>query len=143
MVAESSSCYSCGHVTPEVVNKCPKCGKRLRTAKQVRVLGWLQLAIGIFLVGLMGTITYNLAPLMLGAGDTTDGSRFTGTPEQAQLILGLFGMVIVFGLGSIANGLYQIKTGRRNKWLFVFMVVLFVVLILFSWFLRSYLRSST
>ncbi len=52
-------------------------------------------------------------------------------------------MVIVFGLGSIVSGLYQIVTGRRNKWLFILMVVVFVVLILFSWFLRSYLRSSS
>ena len=144
MVAESSSCYSCGHITHEVVNKCPKCGKRLRTAKQVRFLGWLQLAIGVFLVGLMGTITYNLAPLMLQASDTVgtgSAARFTGTPEQAQLILGLFGMVIVFGLGSIVSGLYQIATGRRNKWLFIFMVVLFIGLILFSWFLRSALHG--
>jgi len=140
---EFSSCYSCGHVTSEVAAKCPKCGKRLRTAKQVRRLGWLQLLIGIFLVGLMGTITYNLAPLMFPVGETqSNGARFTGTPEQAQLILGLFGMVIVFGLGSILSGLWQIKTGRRNKWLFIIMVVLFVALILFSWFLRSALRGA-
>ena len=143
MIEESSSCYSCGHVTHEVVDKCPKCGRRLRTAKQVRRLGWLQLAIGVFLVGLMGTITYNLAPLMLQTSGAAGGAaRFTGTPEQAQLILGLFGMVIAFGLGSIVSGLYQIKTGRRNKWLFIFMVLLFVILILFSWFLRSALRSG-
>lgn len=149
MIEEASSCYSCGHVTNETVSKCPKCGRRLRTAKQVRRLGWLQLAIGIFLVGLMGTITYNLAPLMLGAGESAGGGgssggggRFTGTAEQAQLILGLFGMVIMFGLGSILSGLYQIKTGRRNKWLFIIMLVLFVVLIVFSWFLRSKLRTG-
>ena len=144
VVAESSSCYSCGHVTNEIVSQCPKCGRRLRTAKQVRRLGWLQLAIGVFLVGLMGTITYKLAPLMFQAGESagTGGAGFTGTPQQAQLILGLFGMVIVFGLGSILSGLWQIKTGRRNKWLFIFMLVLFVVLIIFSWFLRSKLRSG-
>ena len=142
MLEESSSCYSCGHVTNEAVSVCPKCGKRLRTAKQVRRLGWLQLAIGVFLIGLMGTITYNLAPALLQAGESTDGARFTGTPQQAQLILGLFGMVLVFGLGSILSGLWQIKTGRRNKWLFIIMVVLFVVLIAFSWFLRSVLRNG-
>ena len=139
---EASSCYSCGHVTHEAGDKCPKCGKRLRTARQVRRLGWLQLGIGVFIVGLMGTITYNLAPLMLGAGDSRAGANFTGTPEQAQMILGLFAMVIVFGLGSILSGLWQIKTGRRNKWLFIVMVVLFVVLIVFSWYLRSALRGS-
>lgn len=142
---EASSCYSCGHVTYETGNKCPKCGRRLRTAKQVRLLGWLQLAIGVFLVGLMGTITYYVAPLMLRAGETTGTSRganFTGTPGQAQMILALFGMVIVFGLGSMLSGLWQIKTGRRNKWLFIVMLVLFVVLIVFSWYLRSALKGA-
>ncbi|HEX8131748.1 MAG TPA: hypothetical protein VF527_21815 [Pyrinomonadaceae bacterium] len=141
---ESSSCYSCGHVTNEVTAQCPKCGRRLRTAKQVRRLGWVQLLIGLFLVGLMGTITYNLAPLMFPAVESRGaGARFTGTPEQAFLILALFGLVIVFGLGSILSGLWQIKTGRRNKWLFVIMIVLFVVLIFFSWFLRSALRGAS
>ena len=143
---ESSSCYSCGHVTNEAVSRCPECGRRLRTAKQVRRLGWLQLVIGVFLVGLMGTITYNLAPLMFPARPPAagrSGARFTGTPEQAQLILGLFGMVMVFGLGSIVSGVWQIKTGRRNKWLFIVMVALFVVLILFSWYLRSALRGAS
>ncbi len=145
VMEESSSCYSCGHVTSEgAAGACPKCGRRLRTATQVRRLGWLQLAIGVFLVGLMGTITYNLAPSLLpSAAATRGGARFTGTPEQAQLILGLFGMVLVFGLGSMLSGLWQIKTGRRNKWLFVIMVLLFVVLILFSWFLRSALRGAS
>ncbi|HJR08614.1 MAG TPA: hypothetical protein VJ842_15245 [Pyrinomonadaceae bacterium] len=142
MLEEASSCYSCGHVTNEDVGKCPKCGRRLRTAKQVRRLGWLQLAIGVFLIGLMGTITYNLAPALLQAGESVDGSRFTGTPQQAQLILGLFGMVLVFGVGSVASGLWQIKTGRRNKWLFIVMLVLFVILIAFSWFLRAMLRNG-
>jgi len=138
-----SSCYSCGHTTTEVTTQCPKCGRRLRTAKQVRFLGWLQLLIGLFLVGLMGTITYNLAPMMFPVTEVRGGSaQFTGTPEQAQMILGLFGMVIAFGVGSIASGLWQIKTGRRNKWLFIIMVVLFVVLILFSWFLRAALRGA-
>jgi MFS family permease len=142
VLEESSSCFSCGHVTNEVVSKCPKCGRRLRTAKQVRRLGWLQLAIGVFLIGLMGTITYNLAPALLRVGESADGSRFTGTPLQAQLILALFGMVLVFGLGSVASGLWQIKTGRRNKWLFILMVALFIILIGFSWFLRAVLRNG-
>ncbi|HEX8456253.1 MAG TPA: hypothetical protein VF656_02940 [Pyrinomonadaceae bacterium] len=141
---EFSSCYSCGHVTTDATAACPKCGKRLRTSKQVRRLGWLQLLIGLFLVGFMGMITYNLAPLMFPLTDVrTNGASFTGTREQAQMILGLFLMVIVFGLGSMASGLWQIKTGRRNKWLFIIMVVLFVVLIGFSWFLRAALRGAS
>ena len=33
-----------------------------------------------------------------------------------MLILGLFGIVIVFGLTCIGSGLWQIVTGRRNIW---------------------------
>lgn len=139
---ETSSCFSCGHVTNETGGKCPNCGRRLRTAKQVRRLGWMQLLIGVFLIGLMGTITYNLAPLLLQAGESAGGARFTGTPQQAQLILALFGMVLLFGLGSLVSGVWQIRTGRRNKWLFIMMVALFLVLIGFSWYLRSALRNG-
>lgn len=143
VMEESSSCFSCGYVTDEAADKkCPKCGRRLRSAKQVRRLGWMQVAIGVFLVGLMGTITYNVAPLLLQAGESAGGARFTGTTQQAQLILALFGMVLVFGFGSILSGIWQIKTGRRNKWLFIIMVALFLVLIGFSWYLRSALSNG-
>jgi MFS family permease len=94
----------------------------------VRRLGWLQLFAGLFLVALMGTITYNLAPLMLRAGERAGGARFTGTAEQAQLILGLFGLVIAFGLASMLSGLWHIKTGRRNKWIFFLLLGLVAVL---------------
>ncbi len=143
MTEEASTCFSCGHATHEPIKKCPNCGRGLRTPRQVRRLGWLQLAIGVFLVGLMGTITYNLAPSLLPAGGVPapGGAHFNGTPEQAQLILGLFSLVIIFGLGSIASGLWQIKTGRRNKWLFILMMLLFIGLLLLGWFIRKSLGS--
>ena len=141
MAAEMSNCYSCGFAG-EAAGKCPNCGKRVRTAKVVRRLGWLQLLIGLFLVGLMGTITYNLAPALLSPAAATDGSRFTGSPGQALMILGLFGLVITFGFGSIAAGLWQIVTGRRNKWIFIFMLVLFVVVMLVAWLTTAALKAS-
>ena len=133
------TCYRCSYETNEAVKQCPKCGQRLRTAREVRVLGWLQLLIGLFLVGLMGTITFNLAPTLLGAPG--DGARFTGTPEQGFLILGLFALIIVFGLTSMASGLWQIKTGRRNKWIFIFMLGLVVVLLVVVWLVRLMLAT--
>ena len=36
--------------------------------RRVRVLGWLLLAIGVFLVGLMGTITWYIYPSMTHPG---------------------------------------------------------------------------
>src|SRR6267142_1585500 len=100
---ELRNCYSlrCGYVTDEVLERCPKCGGRLRTTRFVRRLGWVQLIIGLFLVGLMGTIIFSLAPTLLQPGEIDRGSAFTGSPEQAQLILGVFGLVIVFGLGTV------------------------------------------
>ena len=141
MSAVMSNCYSCGFAG-EAAGKCPNCGGRLRSARLVRGLGWLQLLIGLFLVGLMGTITYNLAPSLLSPAAPTGGSRFTGTPEQALMILGLFGLVITFGVGSIAAGLWQIVTGRRNKWIFVVMLALFVVVLLTAWLTTASLKAS-
>ncbi len=142
MAAELSNCYSCGFAGEAAGDKCPNCGGRLRSAKLVRGLGWLQLLIGLFLVGLMGTISYNLAPALLSPAAATDGARFTGTPGQALMILGLFGLVITFGVGSIAAGLWQIVTGRRNKWIFILMLVLFVVTMLAAWLTRASLKAS-
>lgn len=144
MAAQMSNCYRCGFAGEAAGDKCPNCGGRLRSAKLVRGLGWMQLLIGLFLVGLMGTITYNLAPALLSpaAARAGGGSRFTGSPEQALMILGLFGLVITFGVGSIAAGLWQIATGRRNKWIFIIMIVLFVVVMLSAWLTTASLKAS-
>jgi MFS family permease len=142
MAAEMSNCYSCGFAGEVAGNKCPNCGGRLRSAKVARRLGWLQLLIGLFLVGLMGTITYYLAPALLNPAAASDGSRFTGTPGQALMILALFGLVITFGVGSIASGLWQIITGRRNRWIFILMLALFVLVLLAAWLTRASLEAS-
>ena len=141
MSAELNNCYGCGFAG-EAAGKCPNCGGRLRSARLVRGLGWLQLLIGLFLVGLMGTITYYLAPALLNPAAATEGSRFTGTPGQALMILALFGLVITFGFGSIASGVWQIVTGRRNKWIFILMLLLFVVVLVVAWLTTASLKAS-
>ena len=139
---EVSTCFRCSFETGEAVEKCPRCGGRMRTARQVRRLGWVQVVCGVILVGMMGTITAFVAPLILQAGEpTATGSRFNGTPEQALLILGLFGIVILFGLVAMLNGIWQIKYGRRNKWLFIVVMVLAGLLVLLGWVVRTALRT--
>ena len=130
-MGEMQTCYSlrCGYVTDAEGTTCPKCGGRLRTAKVIRRLGWAQLLIGLLLVGMMGTITVMTAPYLLHPGDTNGGTTFTGTPGQAQLFLGLFGIVIFFGVGTIFSGGWQVVTGKRNRWIAILMLVIFVILI--------------
>lgn len=126
-------------MTTGPVDKCQRCGK-LGTAGQVRRHGWVQLACGLILTGLMGAVTYNIGPLMLRPGqEAAGGERFSGTAGQALLILGLFSLVITIGLMAIVSGLYQIKTGRRNNRIFVIMLVLLGVLIATGWIVGAVL----
>lgn len=143
MAAEMTTCGGCGYATAESVKRCPQCGRGVRSPKAVRRLGWLQLLIGLFLVGLMGVTTYNLAPMMLAPGESAGGGggRFTGTAEQGLLILGLFGLLVTFGLGSVASGLWQIATGRRNKWIIALMLGLFALVMLAAWFTTKSLKG--
>jgi hypothetical protein len=144
LTAETRSCIECGGVTAAGDEKCPSCGHELRSSGKVRRLGWVQLALGVFITGLMGTVTYRVAPMMLRPGEeTAGGARFTGTAEQSLLIFGIFGLVITFGLMAIVSVLYQIKTGRRNKWIFVLMLGLFVVLVVASWVIRAALGGRS
>jgi len=99
------------------------------SSKRMRGLGWAQLVIGLFLAGFMTALTVYLAPLMLQTGGGSSNERFTGTPAQALMILLLFGVVIFFGLTSMASGLWQIKTGRRNKWILIICFAVFFFLI--------------
>ncbi len=100
----------------------------MRPAQGIRRRGWMLIVLGFLLVGMMGTITIMVAPTMLSSGATA-GARYTGTPEQAMLILGLFGIIIVFGLTCIGSGLWQIVTGRRNIWIVILILGLAFLLV--------------
>src|SRR5258705_9644193 len=101
----------------------------MRSANSVRIYGVLQLILGLFLVVFMGLITLYLLPMMMRPGEATGGgSRFTGTSQQAIIILSLFGLIIAFGFGSSLAGLWQVVTARRNKWIVWGIVGLTVVL---------------
>lgn len=105
----------------------------MRTSKQVRLLGFAQLVLGLFLIGFMGAITFYLAPLMLNPAAADAGTSFTGTSAQAKIILILFGLVMAFGAGSGLSGLWQIVTGRRNKWITLIALAICALLIIFAY----------
>jgi hypothetical protein len=80
-----------------------------------RARGGVLIAVGLFLVLLMGGIAWNLAPMVLRPGEEVDGSTFTGTAEQGRIFLGLLALVGLFGAVSVANGAWMMATGRRSR----------------------------
>jgi hypothetical protein len=117
---ELRNCLFCGYTSHERIGQCPTCQRKRRfwTKKQLLLKGWLQLICGLFLVGLMGTITFNLLPSLLQVGHEVGGETFTGTTEQLRLILVLFTIIILAGLACTVMGLWIIITKRINKWLY-------------------------
>jgi hypothetical protein len=107
----------------------------MQTAKNLQRLGWALAVLGLFIAGLMGIITFNLAPSLIRASThsvpasgTDSGMEYTG--GHPMLILGLFGVLILLGLSFMMNGISQIRTGLRNKWMLLSTAVLLVLLII-------------
>ena len=116
-MADFSICTSraCRAETPGIVDKCPTCGSRVQTSRKIRLLGWLSIACGVFLIGLMGWITLALYPTLSSPGlADPDGGRWAGTAEQARMALNLFYLVIGFGVLAAAAGVWMVVTGRRH-----------------------------
>jgi len=99
---------------------------RLKTAAIVQVVA------GVFLLLLMGTVTWRMAPILLAApAPLADGSRFNASQEVAQMVLALFGSVMAFGALALFIGLRQLATGVRPLRVFYLLLantVLIVVL---------------
>lgn len=79
------------------------------------IRGWVLVVLGLFLVVVMGAITLSIGPAMLDPGIETGGSTFTGTAAEAETFLSLFGLVILFGALSVANGLYMLVARRQSR----------------------------
>jgi membrane protease YdiL (CAAX protease family) len=124
-----STCTKCGFNAEGAVDTCPRCGAPTRVKQEPRTRGVILVVCGLFLIGLMGTITIALLPTLLHAGKEGGGADFEGTAQQAQMILGLFGVIIAFGFTSLAYGIYQLVYRRENKAFIVVTLLLVVVLL--------------
>jgi uncharacterized membrane protein HdeD (DUF308 family) len=115
-MVDSSSCMSmaCNTTVEGNVKACPACGKKMRTSKAIRAHGIAMLISGLVLLGMMGTVTVYLAPMLLHPNPGgTEG--FTGTAEQGEQALWLFSVILLFGAFATLTGIFQISTGRRNR----------------------------
>jgi hypothetical protein len=137
-MANLSTCVkpTCAVTLEGKVTTCPKCGGPMRMVAESRVRGWILLIIGLSLVLFMGAITLSMAPMLLQPGkDMGGGGSFSGTADDARMILALFGVVIAFGLTSASYGAYQLIFRRESKVFIVLTMLLAIVLVLACVFL--------
>jgi hypothetical protein len=135
-------CSKCNYTAADTrVVRCPECKSWMPKAQSLRRRGWILIVLGLLLVGMMGAITFALAPSMLSSG--TAGNSFMGTPEQAYLVLGLFAVIITFGFASMFSGIWQIVTGRRNIWIIIVIVILLFLLVVATSAVRKALDNKS
>jgi hypothetical protein len=113
---------TCATMVEGRVGVCPTCGGAMRSVGESPIRGIVLLVIGLFLLAVMGTITSWMAPMLTRPGVEIDGGSFDGTAEQGRMILGLFGLILLFGLVAAVNGLFMIVT-RRQSTAFVFVTL--------------------
>jgi hypothetical protein len=143
-MAEISTCLSpvCGATATGLVTKCPQCGYAMRSSRNLRARGGVLLACGLFLIGLMGWITWKMTPSLLHAGKEAGGTTFEGKPEQARMILSLFWAVIAFGIVAAVNGVYQLATGRKSRVLVLLSLGLAALIVAAAWWMKRALAPG-
>ncbi|HEV2866436.1 MAG TPA: hypothetical protein VGX37_07960 [Allosphingosinicella sp.] len=117
-MADLSTCNSptCAYTAEGVLTVCPKCGGSMRAIRESRARGWALVVLGLIMVGMMAVILVNMSPSLMHPGvQGADGGRFTGTADQARLILYLFWALAAFGALMTLNGIHQIRTGYNSK----------------------------
>ena len=129
-----STCTSCGYNADGEVAACPRCNAPMKVKQEPRTRAVILVICGLILIGIMGPIAVAMLPTLMSAGQQVDGATFNGTPQQAQMILALFGVVILFGLSSLAYGVYQLIYRRESKAFIVYTLVLAAVLIAVVYF---------
>ncbi|HYD14253.1 MAG TPA: hypothetical protein VEC11_15515 [Allosphingosinicella sp.] len=134
----------CATLVEGKVAACPKCGGAMRTVGESPWRGIVLLMCGLILLIGMGMITWNLYPSLTNPGvDLPDGSSFTGTAEQAQIILLLFAAVIVFGLVATANGVYMLITKQQSKAFMFISLGLAAVLLIITFVAMGKLKDAS
>lgn len=127
-MAAEKICSKCKFEGQSDSYTCPRCGRPLRSKVALRIGGAVMVILGGFLMAMMFSLIGWAANAYRGAREAT--SRFNGTPRQFGMIVGLMGLVFIFGLASAVVGLYQLIFGRRNLtmiWIVLGVGVLLVI----------------
>ena len=128
---EYKECFKCSFRGETADADCPKCGKKLRTAKNIRVRGVIQIVTGVVLVALMiGLAVFIGVAVMNAEQDAAQAKRIAGEKTLFVGIYGLFAVITLFGLNGIAMGAWQLTFGRRNKVFIWIMIALLAVIVM-------------
>lgn len=111
----------------------------MQRARLVRNLGWVLVVLGTVLAGGMGVITYKFSEMVYHSADPDATSHWNGGQDMLLAAYAIFGLVIVFGVVSFANGVWQILYGRRN-WKLSYLVLGLAIVF---WLIAKLVRLGT
>lgn len=115
--SSAKTCPNCSlDVMTDVVN-CPRCGIMLQKVSTLRILGIIQVLLGMFLMAVIGVLSVVIFNIVRNADDPTATTRFTGSRSDVLFIICVFGVVFLVGFTSFAAGMWQIIYGKRNKYI--------------------------
>jgi hypothetical protein len=127
---DHKTCFKCDYEADTAETRCPRCGKVLRSSRNLRIRGGILVCTGAFLILFMGGIAGFVGYLIWGGGAPGAAAKFHGEEVKILAIFGLFGLVMLIGGVSLLTGLYQLIYGRRSQvmvWVMMFLVVVLVV----------------
>jgi len=124
-----NTCIACGYETYQYRSQCPRCGGGMTTRRWCRRFGGMLMACGLFISGLIGTVIYHVAPMLLQPGKSFDGTRFGGTPLQALVVALILAAVMCFGLTALSYGAWQVATGKRSRGVIAVMLAIWTLLL--------------
>lgn len=128
---EYKECFKCSFRGETDQIDCPNCGKKLRTSKNIRVRGVIQIVTGVFLVLMMAGLSVFLGVLMTkGASDSETAKKIADQRTFLLVTYAFFGVIGLFGLNGIIMGVWQVTTGKRNKALIWIMFILLALVLI-------------
>ncbi|HTA53126.1 MAG TPA: hypothetical protein VK755_00150 [Candidatus Acidoferrales bacterium] len=122
MNAPSMICTRCNKLSSNR-DTCSTCGTQLKTLSSQTLRGWFALGAGAFLAIFMAAIWIAIDRAFAAQGiaaRNVAAAQFLGRINVA------FALIVVVGVLGVINGWSMAHSGRRNLWLLVALLVVFV-----------------
>lgn len=87
----------------------------MQTAHGIRRRAWLLIGVGGVLLALMTALIAVAAFVIVRSGEPGASNRFDGGSAMNAFAFGALGLVWVFGLTALENGIWLLRYGKRNR----------------------------